>query len=40
MKYVPSLEKSFRPMIDELRKFKEKATVPIEICVERKNRYR
>ena len=25
MKYVPSLEKSFRPMIVELRKFKKQA---------------
>lgn len=40
MKYVPSLEKTFRPMILELRKFKEKATVPFAICVERQNGYR
>ena len=40
MKYVPSLEKSFRPMIVELRKFKENATVPFAICVERQNGYR
>ena len=40
MNYVPSLEKSFRPMIVELRKFKEKATVPFAICVERQNGYR
>ena len=31
--YVPSLEKEFRPMIIELRKFKEKGSVPFAICV-------
>ena len=40
MKYVPSLEKSFRPMIVELRKFKKQATNPFAICVERQNGYR
>ena len=38
--YVPSLEKDFRPMIVELRKFKEKGTVPFAICVERQNGYK
>ena len=38
--YVPSLEKEFRPMIVELRKFKEKGTVPFAICVERQSGYR
>lgn len=32
MKYVPSLEKSFRPMIVELRKFKKQATNPFALC--------
>lgn len=40
MKYVPSLEKSFRPMIVELRRFKKQATIPFAICVERQNGYR
>ena len=40
MKYVPSLEPSFMPMAVELRKFKEKATVPFAICVERQKGYR
>ena len=40
MKYVPSLEKSFRPMVLELRKFKENASVPFAICVERNSGYR
>ena len=38
--YVPSLEKDFRPMIIELRKFKEKGTVPFAICVERQSGYK
>ena len=38
--YVPSLEKDFRPMIVELRKFKEKGTVPFAICVERQSGYK
>lgn len=38
--YVPSLEKEFRPMIVELRKFKEKGSVPFAICVERQNGYK
>ena len=38
--YVPSLEKEFRPMIIELRKFKEKGTVPFAICVERQSGYK
>ena len=37
--YIPSLEKEFRPMIIELRKFKEKGTVPFAICVERQSGY-
>ena len=40
MKYVPTLEKSFRPMVLELRKFKENASVPFAICVERNSGYR
>ena len=40
MKYVPSLEKSFKPMILELRKFNAQATEPFAICVERQNGYR
>lgn len=40
MNYVPSLEKAFRPMILELRRFKKDATVPFAICVERQNGYR
>lgn len=40
MNYVPSLEKTFRPMILELRRFKKNATVPFAICVERQNGYR
>ena len=38
--YVPSLEKEFRPMIIELRKFKEKGSVPFAICVERQSGYK
>ena len=38
--YVPSLEKDFRPMIVELRKFIEKGTVPFAICVERQSGYK
>ena len=38
--YVPSLEKDFKPMIVELRKFKEKGSVPFAICVERQSGYR
>ena len=38
--YVPSLEKEFRPMIVELRKFKEKGSVPFAICVERQSGYK
>ncbi len=38
--YVPSLEKGFKPMIVELRKFKEKGTVPFAICVERQSGYK
>ena len=38
--YVPSLEKDFRPMIVELRKFKEKGSVPFAICVERQSGYK
>ena len=38
--YVPSLEKDFKPMIIELRKFKEKGTVPFAICVERQSGYK
>lgn len=38
--YVPSLEKEFKPMIIELRKFKEKGTVPFAICVERQSGYK
>ena len=38
--YVPSLEKDFRPMIIELRKFKEKGTLPFAICVERQSGYK
>ena len=38
--YVPSLEKEFRPMIIELRKFKEKGIVPFAICVERQSGYK
>ena len=38
--FVPSLEKEFQPMIVELRKFKEKGTVPFAICVERQSGYR
>ena len=40
MKYVPSLEPNFMPMAVELRKFKENATVPFAICVERQKGYR
>ena len=38
--YVPSLEKEFKPMIIELRKFKEKGSVPFAICVERQSGYK
>ena len=38
--YVPSLEKDFKPMIVELRKFKEKGSVPFAICVERQSGYK
>lgn len=38
--YVPSLEKEFKPMIVELRKFKELGTVPYAICVERQSGYK
>lgn len=40
MKYVPSLEKTFRPMIVELRKFNKEATQNFAICVERNQGYR
>ncbi len=40
MKYVPTLEKSFRPMIIELRKFNASASDHFAICVERQNGYR
>lgn len=38
--YVPSLEKDFKPMVIELRKFKEKGSVPFAICVERQSGYK
>ncbi len=38
--YVPSLEKGFKPMIIELRKFKEKGSIPFAICVERQSGYK
>ena len=38
--YVPSLEKEFKPMIIELRKFKEKGSGPFAICVERQSGYK
>lgn len=38
--YVPSLEKDFKPMVIELRKFKEKGNVPFAICVERQSGYK
>jgi predicted NBD/HSP70 family sugar kinase len=40
MKYIPSLEPSFEPMILKLRDFLKKGTIPFAICVERNNGYR
>ena len=40
MKYVPSLEPGFIPMISKVREFKEKGTIPFAICVERNKGYR
>ena len=40
MKYVPSLELGFIPMISKVREFKEKGTIPFAICVERNKGYR
>ena len=40
MKYVPSLEPSFIPMISKVQEFKEKGTIPFAICVERNRGYK
>ena len=40
MKYVPSLEPGYIPMISKVREFKEKGTIPFAICVERNKGYR
>ena len=40
MKYVPSLEPSYIPMITKVQEFKEKGTIPFAICVERNKGYR
>ena len=40
MKYVPSLEPAFIPMISKVQEFKEKGTIPFAICVERNRGYR
>ena len=40
MKYVPSLEPSYIPMISKVQEFKEKGTIPFAICVERNKGYR
>ena len=40
MKYVPSLEKDFQPMVVKLREFKKKGTVDFAVCVERQSGYR
>lgn len=40
MKYIPSLEPSYIPMIQKVQEYKEKGTIPFAICVERNKGYR
>lgn len=40
MKFVPSLEPGYIPMISKVKEFKEKGTIPFAICVERNQGYR